>query len=83
MTRTKLLSFCGFLALIACGAQAQKVKVFGGCQYLRLDSGPNQDRNSPAVLTRSIRLFMRYSGVRLGSGDFSTTGFADGGRGPR
>ena len=53
MTRTKLLSFCGFLALIACGAQAQKVNVFGGCQCLRLDSGPSRDRNSSSHTNRS------------------------------
>lgn len=41
MTCTTFLSFCGFLAPIACGAQAQKVEVFGGYQYLRPDSGPN------------------------------------------
>lgn len=35
MTCANLLPFCGFLALVACGAQVQEALVFGGHQSLR------------------------------------------------
>jgi hypothetical protein len=54
MTCTKVFWVCGFLALMARGAQAQKVEVFSLYQCVRSDSGPNLNGRRPRLLPMSL-----------------------------